>query len=103
MSDVTVLRRASAECGIRNAECQCECRSANDLPFQFRIPHPAFHIVFQRFANAKLRVSSSSAMFTDFTTTSAGTVSCAGADQPGREGPRHPRMARVLGGSPGTE
>src|SRR5204863_164422 len=32
-----------------------------------------------RFANAKLRVSSSNAMFTDFTATSPGTASCTGA------------------------
>src|SRR6266516_5637534 len=31
----------SAEWGMRNAECQGGRRSANDLPFQFRIPHSA--------------------------------------------------------------
>src|SRR3989454_11706503 len=27
---------------MRNAECQCRGRAANDLPLQFRIPHSAF-------------------------------------------------------------
>src|SRR5437588_9736971 len=29
---------------MRNAECQCQPRSATDLPLPFRIPHSASHI-----------------------------------------------------------
>src|SRR2546421_10160595 len=32
----------NAECGVRNAECKGERRSANDPPLLFRIPHSAF-------------------------------------------------------------
>src|SRR3989442_11710482 len=32
----------SAECGMRNAECQCERRAGHDLPLKFRTPHSAF-------------------------------------------------------------
>src|SRR2546427_8412297 len=46
-----------------------------DIPHsEFRIPH-----FVHRFANAKLSVSSSAAMLTDFTTTSGGTASWTGA------------------------
>src|SRR5256885_16517150 len=31
-----------AECGVRNAEYQCEGRTGNDLPLKFRTPHSAF-------------------------------------------------------------
>ena len=36
--------RASAECGMRNAECQWSLPIASDPSFQFRIPNSAFHI-----------------------------------------------------------
>src|SRR2546428_11063260 len=36
--------RDSAECGVRNAECQGERRFAIDLPLQFRIPPSALRI-----------------------------------------------------------
>src|SRR5438876_10715805 len=34
--------RKSAECGVRNAEYQRECRGASEPPFQLRTPHSAF-------------------------------------------------------------
>ena len=34
----------NSECGIGNAECKGECREANDLPGEFRIPHSAFRV-----------------------------------------------------------
>jgi len=34
----------NAECGVRNVEWQRECRDANDLSLQFRIPHSPLRI-----------------------------------------------------------
>src|SRR3989475_6687348 len=73
---------SNAARGRRNAEQSGERRIAHDLPLLFRVPRSPFRIPhgsFYRFANAKLSVSSSSAMLTDFTTTSAGTASRIGA------------------------
>src|SRR3989442_9133780 len=36
--------KPSAECGVRNAECQGERRSAHDPSLQFRIPHSTLRI-----------------------------------------------------------
>src|SRR5438034_1247563 len=67
----------NGEFGMRNVNVSVAQRTTSPANSAFRIPHSA--LVFHRFANAKLSVSSSSAIFTDFTATSPGTASCTGA------------------------
>src|SRR3989442_1576369 len=42
MAGVCCADNTDAECGMRNAECNCEGRKASHLSLQFRIPHSAF-------------------------------------------------------------